>query len=184
MPNRDEPAVKFAYVRPYFDVGDNDDSIPFWLNVAEEHECITVQRTMNRQDSCTSRGLNASDFWVVYVLGAFQNDTANDWDPADETSRVNPDDEKWMGKTCDEGGSLVYLEPIREYARSKGWDAGVVEQETVVHEIGHHISNYEDEEPVTTTVFRQIDGIAPRVSKRYTPNYLYYIRDSELPNGR
>ncbi|MEK6674438.1 MAG: hypothetical protein AABZ47_02150 [Planctomycetota bacterium] len=143
------PAYQPAYVVPVYDVGDNNMSVPFVLNVPNGG-------TVAAQD-WDSKSLNSNDFWVAYVLEAFQRAFDRDRDPDTEVVTLgvtaNPD-----------GGSLSFIEAIRD-----GTSNPVVrEQNNIVHETGHAVGRSGDE-PVTDE------------ASNFNANYLEHIRSAARP---
>ena len=73
-----------------------------------------------------------------------------------------------------EGGSLIFLETIRDDSNQWGFNAVAKERDTVVHEVGHALARFASH-PVTKW---------PNQPSRYTPLYLHEIRDTERPAYR
>jgi len=142
-----------AYVVPAYDVGDNNMNVPFVLNVADSDSAITAAMDWD------SRSLNSSDYWVTYVLEAFQNALDQDADPDSEDGYVGI-------TSLADGGSLVFLELHYE---SFG-NPVIEEQVTVVHECGHAVGN-SGSHPVTS----------PNSAGAFVAEYLMLIRDSPHP---
>ncbi len=111
---------------------------------------------------------NAAAFWVAYVLGAFQGESPEDSDPDTE--------EPTEGETgTARGGSLIYLEVNKDFARQPPpSDPTVEEQDTVVHEVGHAVGRSISESPPVT---RYAQG----TPSRYTEWYLMCIRSAVKP---
>jgi len=147
-------AYQPAYMVPVFDVGDNNLAVPFVLN---RQSNVALSSLMDWD----SRGLNSPDFWVTYLLEAYQGDTARgDYDPNGETAA--------FGTTPSmTGGSLIYLEVHQQHENTA--DPLAEEQDTVVHETGHTVGSSGDE-PVT-------NGAA-----RFLSAYLQLIRASTMPD--
>ena len=82
MQPSDNPALNVfapAYVRPLYDLGDNNDFVPFVLNTPSE-EAARVQ-TYDFDNIGTE---NDRNFWTVYLLGSYQYATESDADPNSE----------------------------------------------------------------------------------------------------
>jgi hypothetical protein len=151
-------AYKPAYVVPFYDVGDYNMNVPFAPNIT------AAEATATGVMDWDSQTVNAPDFWVAYLLTAFQHATIKD---ADATSEIQT-----LGATQGgAGGSLVYREvhqihegisdPVRE------------EQITVVHETGHAVGN---------------SGVHPVTGNNdqdstFTSFYLNRIRSSSKPGS-
>ncbi len=155
-------AMTEAYVRVLFDVGDNNGDVAFKLNVENAAE----RRAARDWDSAPQ---NSAPFWVAYVLGAFQGESGTDNDPDAEDPAIT-------GRTCNpDGGSLIYLEVIKDCSREPPpFDATAKEQDTVVHEVGHAVGR-----SVVEPVTRWTEGIP----SRYREEYLKSIRSAEKPWG-
>ncbi len=153
-------AMAQAYVMVLFDVGDGNNEVNFIRNVETGDDCVAAQ-------DWDSLAQNADRFWVTYVLGAFQGETLLDRDPDTE---VAPE----AGATVHRGGSLIYLETIRDWAGDLAW---VAERDTVVHEVAHAVGRIVGETPPVT---RWGEG----VPSRYTESSLKAIRMSEKPWSR
>jgi hypothetical protein len=150
-------AYREAYVVPVYDVGDNDMNVPFVLNITATEAANTGTMDWDSQTA------NAADFWVVYLLAAFQHRTTEDADPDSET--------RTFGATPGTGGgSLIYLEVDQGH---EGVSNPVAkEQITVVHESGHAVGDSGDH-PVTTNSDQ---------SSTFVANYLVHIRASTRPS--
>lgn len=157
-------AMREAYVQVLFYVGDNNDNVPFILNVAYFEEDV---RDAQDWDSV---GFNSADFWVTYILGACQGKREGDNDPDDETFLT-------LGVTSRYGGSLIFIETIKDYSREEGLNAAKEEQGTVVHEVGHAVAR-SSQEPVT--LFDQDQNLPIR----YTSEYIALIRTTTMPYTR
>jgi hypothetical protein len=166
MPDTSEldAAMNQAYVTVLFDVGDDNSHVPFVLNSSSNAN--DPEFFVNSFD-WDSKNANAIPYWVTYILGGFQEAAGDDNDPVTEG---------WvMGRTSlPQGGSISYLEVIRDVSLENGWDPVRKEQDNVVHEVGHAVGN-SAVEPVT----RFYDPIS--VYSRYTEAYLRSIRESDKP---
>ena len=145
-----------AYVLPVFDVGDSNDNVEFKLNIAYGDSGY-YNKDWN------SKIYNKSDFWVAYILGAYQGDcwveyTDDEWagdnDPEKETA--------FLGLASSKGGCLIFMESCLDVSASI---SGVVD-----HEVSHF--------------FGSIDASGqPMEDGRYTPETINYIRSSSKPYG-
>lgn len=103
---------------------------PFVLNVNTGSNS-TVKTVANTNRDLTS----SAEFWAVHVTSAFQGRPSKDLDPPAEAYADGPSYgiTAFFGGTTSSGGSLIFLETIREPG---GLDPHY-EQFTVVHETGH-----------------------------------------------
>jgi hypothetical protein len=171
-----EAAMKEAYVRVLFVVGDSNNNVIFDANV---HNDELVQIVA---DNWTSRADNSETFWTVFILGAFQGRSNSDWDPGNEGAQA--------GETVAvSGGSLIYLEANSDAAIWYGESVPVWEQDTVVHEVGHAVAKFGGH-PVTGIDGEQwaIDATSPdgiviahHNPSRYQPEFLARIRSTDKP---
>ncbi|MCI0378569.1 MAG: Ig-like domain-containing protein [Gemmataceae bacterium] len=163
-------ALNEAYVQVFFDVGGTNDNVPFMAN-AEEAD---LELDWN------SRSLNANDYWVTYLLGAFQGSTQVDTDPNTEVAL--------LGQSGDlTGGSWTYAETIRDAAVTMNVNQDLLARETVVHEIGHAVT-HESSHPVTGINAKlmtlpighvlEVDGsvVTHHDWSRFLPRYIARIR--------
>jgi hypothetical protein len=115
-----------AYVEPKFvwsgSLDHNSQDVPFVLNVSDT-DIVNVQRWGSRAD-------NSNNFWVAYLLCAFQGVVLEDADPDGENMRRST-----AGITAAaDGGSLIYFAIHRERGIANPVDE---ERDTVVHEVAH-----------------------------------------------
>jgi hypothetical protein len=127
------------------------DEVPFNLTLEANAE---LESALDRDSS----SLEADDFWVVYVLGAYQPRIDVDNDPEAEAV--------WFAQTTPPTGSIpfqgsaVYLETIRDFcAENPVWDASYVEQQNVAHEVGHQV--LESETHTDNTIMQDGGPVAP-----------------------
>jgi len=124
----DSPAVNVfaaAYVRPAYDIGDNNDLVTFRLNMSTSS---TANITAN-YDFDTSGSQADTGFWTVYLLGAYQGLTTEDHDPLTNSSLYGIVD------NLNGLGATVFNEVIRPPETA---NTGVVNNAaTTAHEIGH-----------------------------------------------
>jgi hypothetical protein len=119
----------FAYVRPTFDVGDNNSNVLFVLNTPDgANEDALLIATYDFDQVATEAD---PDFWTVYLLGAYQMQTEEDGDPASENGGAST-----LGQvdTNNGKGVSVFKETSKEAAPGGGTCAG---PGTLAHELGH-----------------------------------------------
>jgi hypothetical protein len=124
----DNPALNVfaaAYVRPTYDIGDNNDLVAFKLNM-DTTSATTIIANYDFDTSATQADVN---FWTVYLLGAYQGRTTEDHDPATDSALVGIVD------NLNGQGANVFIEVIRPPETT---NTGVVNNAaTTAHEIGH-----------------------------------------------
>jgi hypothetical protein len=118
-----QPSFAVAYVEPVFDGGgniaNNTITVPFKLNVPV-NQSVTVQMW-------NSKGNNSDNYWVAYILTAYQRSVLDDRDPNSEAGT--------FGVTADpSGGSLIFLE---RHFENDIINRTLEEQDTVNHEVSH-----------------------------------------------
>ena len=159
-------ALADAYVETIFnDVGSSNNNVPFDLNVESSELRGLIQSQWE------SRVLNANDFWVVYLMGAFQGRKDMDGDADSETSLSGV---TAGGPSGQAGGSLIYKEVNADYARRNGIPLSINATDTVVHEVGHALGK-SGLEPVTRL------GEALSRPSVYRADYLNLIRSADKP---
>src|SRR5262249_28007972 len=72
-----------AYVRPTYDLANADPTPPFVVNQAGDDGADV--RALFKFDN---RARNGNDYWVIYLLGAYQPITAEDQDPDSEVDHA------------------------------------------------------------------------------------------------
>jgi len=167
-------ALRAAYVETFYDdVGTKNYNVPFIANI--EDSTTAIDAVVESQ--WESEVFGAEDFWVAYLLGAFQGSMGHDGDPDGEFS--NPG--AHLGITSPHGGSLIFRETLADYDRLPGHPTPK-EPDTVVHEIGHAVGNIyavpgtgKDPWPLTLNSAGQ-----PSV---YDPRTLNAIRSAKKPWG-
>ena len=130
-----------AYVAPIVDGGgdaNNDkQTISFNANVdATSHTALDAE--FNKTGAFESEVNRASDFWVAYILTAYQAQPTQDYDP-DGSSEWGPHGVNGGGSSY-RRGALFFPESLRDYARQRGHSGAeqtTLEMRSVVHEIGH-----------------------------------------------
>ncbi len=115
-----------AYVLPVFDVGDNNDFVPFVLNTDTRNPPASIINTYDFDTVATEADVN---FWTVYLLGAYQGWTDQDHDPATD-DRVYGIVDAINGQ-----GASVFNEVIRPPEGRSTTE--VNNAATTAHEIGH-----------------------------------------------
>lgn len=165
-----------AYVRPVYDVGDNNGSVPFAANVADESQA--ARRALYDFDQISTEA--SADFWTVYLLGAYQYTSEHDLDPDVEPGPVNGIVDNSIGSDPDGGlhrdgfGAILFLEVERE-ARSllsEGFTGSpyAMFPYATPHEIGHLFgARHED------------TGLMSQQSGTFSPRSLNFIRSSQHP---
>jgi hypothetical protein len=134
-----EKVFKPCYIKAFVDGGGNEDwnanNVPFDLNVGAEtasDSYITTALLTNPygDPGRNSAGTEASDWWVVYIQGAYQEGWHRDNDPDSENG--------WGGHCADDlQGCLIFLEVIRDRAAENSQDRTTLERQIVAHEVGH-----------------------------------------------
>lgn len=116
-----------AYVRPKYDIGDNNDLVPFVLNVAADTSAARIAT----YDFDTAATEASEDFWTVYLLGAYQYTTDYDADgPPGETTILGGVVDLINGR-----GASVFNEVLRQGEINV---TAILNNATVTaHEIGH-----------------------------------------------
>jgi hypothetical protein len=145
-----------AYVRPTYDIGDNEDFVSFVLNEVS-YDALDLIATYDFD----SAGTEADDeFWTVYLLGAYQHTTSADADPNLEGAVLGIVD------AINGQGASVFNEVLRD--RETPITPVVNNAATTAHEIGHLFRGIHEDEGLmaqsvnrTTTDFddRTIDKI-------------------------
>jgi hypothetical protein len=115
-----------AYICPVFDIGDNNDFVPFVVNTASDSASKIATYDFDEMAHEAD-----PDFWSIYVLGAYQGDLSTDFDNEDGGILGSVDDINGVGAS-------IFLEPISDGERSTGvlW-LGCSTPVVLAHEIGH-----------------------------------------------
>ncbi len=152
-----DPKLKPAFITPIYDLSNPTPVTPFGLNVAsDQFDPNYGPLVWQRWDT---DDFNATEFWVAYILEAYQEDYPNDNDPTQDPHHA-------VGVTSVPfGGSMILLEA---YQVHEGLDPVSGEPVTVVHEVGHALARGGPEQ-VT-------DG-----SGNYSQEYLDLIRNCLRP---
>jgi hypothetical protein len=179
-----EAALKPAFILPI--IIPHNPGTQFYLNVEADDVVQLIE------DDWGTRWQNANDYWVAYLLGAYQGFKSRDSDPNGELPVL-------LGATMGgSGGSLIYDESIRDFVAH--WnsthpndqvDPDEMRQDLVVHELGHALTN-KGLHPVTGLDAKvnnwpqnqnSPDGVFVKHhdKSRYQPFYLDLIRKTERP---
>jgi hypothetical protein len=127
--------LKPCYVEWIDDAPGGTNNVAFNLNIEYSQELL---------DSC-SRGSSqceGPDYWVVYVLGAYQGRLDYDKDPNSEDGDGGSTDTTFQV-------SAIFLEDIADRARWNEQDPEMLEQQIVAHEIGHQLLDSDVHTPNT-----------------------------------
>jgi len=119
-----------CYITVVNDAEGGSEDVSFDLNAGQ------AQTTNGDIDNAIARGSagdEANDWWVVYVLGGYQAGHDQDNDPDSESGvGGNTHGVSWQA-------SIIYLETIRDRAVEHAQNATTLEQQIVVHEVGHQV---------------------------------------------
>ena len=130
---------------------------------------------------------NSPEYWAAYLFGAFQPHPLRDNDPRTETALLGVMD-RW-----NRGEATVFLETIRDLVPE--WNqnqrlqqklpqplsAQILEQETVVHEIGHVLASDGQDDPNYLDDVHEGPTRFPNELFRYSDLYLDKIRSNRKP---
>jgi hypothetical protein len=174
-------ALQEAYVEPKFNTpgvanSNSLNALAFDANLAGGEQFTNIVRAsvLGTDPVWGSVAANQPDFWVIYIISAFQHTELRDGDP--DSERFSPG--LVEGNTLVPiGTSAIFLETIRETAGFVGISQTVEEQATATHEPGHAMGRSATEDVL------QCDhpDICTPPTIRYTPEYLDFIRDAPLP---
>jgi len=163
-----------AYVRPVYDIGDNNDNTQFTVNLLNNE--TNYMRSLFDFDS----NINEADteFWTIYLLGAYQDIVEDDGDPH-ELETGNPDDAPSYGIIDsvypNAQGAFVFLEVGRPREYPLGYATRPVSRAaTAGHEIGHLFGGEHDDEGLMTPT-------RDRTEKWFRPITLRRIRIAPNP---
>jgi hypothetical protein len=139
-----------AYIEAVVDGGggSNSDAVSFMLNIEiDKDHPEALDQLLNVPNALQSHGNRRKDFWIGYVLYAYQSDKF----PAernDNRADNDPDAEDLLGGITPSlvrlgaRGSLVFREELRELQEALGLP---VEQRAIIHEIAHQFALQERE---------------------------------------
>lgn len=120
-----------AYIVPKYDIGNNNDSTPFQLNVATD-DVQGVQALFT--DFNASNTEASEDFWTIYLLSGYQYVEIEDADPETEAQTVGVMDDPTL--TGSGTGAVVFLE-TNGAKECFGSAVFCNISATKIHEIGH-----------------------------------------------
>lgn len=121
-----------AYIRPKYDIGDNNNSVPFVLNYPSEG---TAAQFIAPYDFDASASEADPGFWTVYLLSGYQCDAGGDLDPLSEQNR-NPSMVAVANSDNQNGlGAVIYWEMFSEYGSQL--TGGDTIDYVAGHELGH-----------------------------------------------
>lgn len=162
-----------AYIRPKHDGGGN----AAW-------NTHTVSFIRNTESPLVyvwdSRANNSTRFWVVYILSSFQDSYKGltyDGDCNEESPTG--------GSTAGVGGSLIYLEQLRERYPS-AIDKGDLEKRIVIHEVGHALKlDHGDgtDNPANNGIMNLSLQHASTIQMRFIDDHLDGLRKLNKPNN-
>jgi hypothetical protein len=128
-----------AFIEPVVDGGGdptfNRDTVGFKLNMeaTATQDLWDALSAPTTPGACESDGNRSPNFWIAYVLTAYQSKTAGGIGGKGDN---DPDSEEALGGVTDglDRGSFLFLEETKDEERELGI---TLEAATVVHEIGH-----------------------------------------------
>jgi hypothetical protein len=123
-----------AYVCPVLDLqAASDDFAQFVLNADNDAGRALIEAHFG--NLATEADPN---FWTVYLLAAYQNTTAKDFDPNLTEKDLSFEKKAVVGTAIDGKGALIFKETIADFNRLLDpLPVGCTEAVTVAHEIGH-----------------------------------------------
>jgi hypothetical protein len=161
--NGDNPATNVfasAYIRPIYDIGDNNNSVSFVGNVSAD----TGAAVRNLFDFDQISTETDTEFWTAYLLGGYQHTIAEDEDPEIEPAGST------LGITDDNTvGSVVFMEVNGpKECPEQIIDCSIAA--TSVHEISH-LLNTDDGD----------GGIIDGINLSFSPTSLAKMRTATHP---
>lgn len=157
-----------AYIRPTYDIGDNNNSTNFHLNLTDN---IATRQSLYDFDQIATEA--SSDFWTVYLWFGYQYIVTRDEDPETDNSTVGvADDPTFTGMGQ---GAVIFLETngAKECPEIPPFPTQAVfcnVHATKVHELGH--------------IFRAQHGqggVMDDLSLEFDPRSLVLIRSTTHP---
>jgi len=119
-----------CYIDTVNDARGGTNNVQFDLNVGG---ATTTNGDLATAAARGSADDEANDWWVVYVLGAYQDGHDHDNDPDSENAHYG------HAHSTNHQIGLIYLETIRDTAAEHSWNATILEKQVVGHEIGHQV---------------------------------------------
>jgi len=128
-------AMKVADVAVDLNYGKSQDNLPFIRNLSETQK----DQPMMAQN-WDSKADNNANFWVTYIMGAYQPFQVQDGDPNNGGVGDGEEGKAVLGYSSpDTGVSFIYEETLRDSAITRK-NLATLEQNAVVHEVGHAVS--------------------------------------------
>jgi hypothetical protein len=185
MNSKYNPAYVECVVYGGGDVGNNTMAVPFLLNV-NSASGAALRAVWNTANALQSDGNRRNDFWVAYVLMAYQPKAPYDPTVATDRADEDPDSESALPGVADAiggRGAAVFLE---------AWfiDQGPVltivqdEQLIVVHEIGHEFGLPDRFDPATGVYEPNLMGALYNMGYVFKDQDLHNIRSQPESPGR
>ena len=137
----------------------NNSNAPFDLNITDA-EANTLVGTWKNSTSAT-------DFWVIYIMGAFQGHQDADNDP---------DSESGQGGSSGPNDSVIYLETIRDRAAENAQNQVTLERQIVGHEVGHQFGLGHDNGKIMSASLPVTSS-----DEKFHDNDVVTIRDASKP---
>ena len=177
--NPQQNLFAWAYIRPVDDGGGGttgEQGFPFDVNTEDDNEALNESYYTKRQ----STNSNSNDYWVVYLLSAFQGPVFRDGDPNDQPARIGVC--SFVGQapgTICGNVLLFYVEAYRDACGGLDTAPGIRSglQATVVHEVGHSFG---------ADLFHTEGGIMAQgclKAPQFTEITLNRIRSAQRPGG-
>ncbi|OGV79391.1 MAG: hypothetical protein A3K18_10145 [Lentisphaerae bacterium RIFOXYA12_64_32] len=163
-----QPKFESAFVLPVIDGGtdpnNNKDTVAFTLNVTDYAAEVIKPGAF---ESRSARG--DGDFWIAYVMMAYQGGPTGDGDPDDEPAPL------LLGVAPAFSYAFVFRETHRDYFSGES-AANRLEllRRTVVHEIGHEFGIRDE----TGGLYRYSELNDPTKNPQFTREHIRIIRES------
>jgi hypothetical protein len=129
-----------AYVVPDYTIAGSHENTPFALNVDLANPDSSLPAEIQAHFQFTNVGLEASsDYWTIYMNGAYQHDLERDGDGLD---LINPTTSAGgvlgsVDSVTNGRGLLIYMENTRPFEFGNVSGRPVSRNFTVAHEVGH-----------------------------------------------